>query len=232
MGDLAPLRIWTFFMTLTLGIVRAAGPQASIAGGPTPLLQTGSGTLLERAIRKLRDLGLGTVLTTIHEQQEPVAAQARRQGADLLLLPTGETETLPWIVRALPVPETLRSSGTRVLLLQVDAPLIGVETLARLLSVADEMMDGEAMGEADADPRLLVPVAEGGALEPDAAGALLLVFPRGYSRSEATDMGDAIARLAPIPVPVNDRHATLRIRDLPTYRRHFPDAFRRRFQKW
>jgi CTP:molybdopterin cytidylyltransferase MocA len=224
-------------MTQTLGVVRAAGPQASIAGGPTPLLQTGSGTLLEGAIRQLRDVGVERIIATIHAQQEPVAAQARRQGAETRLLPTGEAESLSWILRVLGEGAPPLPPGSRILLLHVDAPLLAHGTLHALLAAGDGAATAPTPMSA---PTRFVPIRSrdgtGPAPEaapadavgdPEAAGATLLLLPHGLAAAT-----DDIPEPASVPVFVEDRHAALRIRDLPTYRRHFPEAFRRRFQKW
>jgi molybdopterin-guanine dinucleotide biosynthesis protein A len=230
-------------MTAIIGIVRAAGPQAAIAGGPTPLLQTGEGSLLECAIRKVSPFVSAPTVVTVRTHQEPVAAQARRQGAQVLFLPPDGVETEEWIVEALA--DTIGfAPGTRLLLLRVDAPLIAPETLQRL---AEATIPGAAGADPGPDhghgpdpdhghghdpgPLVkrglagLVPVHDAGdGPDPERAGVVRIDLSGPCERPFAPPNWFAI--------PVPDRHVNVRLRDVATYRRHFPDAFRRRFQKW
>lgn len=215
-------------MKQIIGVVRAAGPQAAIAGGPTPLLQTGNGTLLERAIRSLRAVTEVPLFVTVQEHHGPVAAQARRQGAHVISLPSGTEETLPWIVSTLSVSgEVSLGTGARILLLRVDAPLIASDTLRQLSETPVQASSGTA--EQGEGLPLIIPFSGADeALDPEGVGVMAVDVPEGTHADAFTEptWGPRVG------VPVEDRHLKLRLRDVATYRRHFPDAFRKRFQKW
>jgi CTP:molybdopterin cytidylyltransferase MocA len=226
--------------TPVLAVIRAAGPQAAIAGGPTALLQTGDGTLLQCALRKARALGsdLGpsvgdlSVVVTVRQQHGPVVAQARREGARLLIVPTGTPESEAWILDAVQR-EGWAPGGARMLLLRVDAPLVTAATLERLAQA--EM---PAPVDASASNGLVPVLEEEARPDPERAGIVRLDLPAYLPAWKGQAAPGVEGPGAPLPEPiwrplvVTDRFVNVRLRDVATYRRHFPEAFRRRFQKW
>jgi molybdenum cofactor cytidylyltransferase len=204
-----------------LGVIPAAGRSTRIGGGPKPLLETGSGTFLARVVRALRDGGVGEVVVGVRDDPGPVAAEARRCGAKALV-PEGVDEGPIATVRS--VLRRTEAGGplpAAIVLLPADYPLVSPSTVAAVLA---------AWRRSGAS--LVRPRHEGRTGHPPLfAGPLLDALlsphlPRG-ARSVVEEHGDEA-----VLVDVDNPGILVDVDTLPEYRRHFPDAFRRRFQKW
>lgn len=205
-----------------LGVVPAAGLSSRIGGGPKPLLETGSGTFLAGVVQALRAGGANPVVVGVRNDPGPVAAEARRSGAEVLVPTQVEDGPVATLRTALlqarnggaPSPQAL-------LLLPADFPLVKGETVRALV---------EAWRETGA---VLVLPLEGGRTGHPAlfAGPLLdeLLDP---SLPEGARSVVEAHRDGALEVPVDDPGIHVDVDTLPEYRRHFPGPYRKRFQKW
>ncbi|CAN5639373.1 hypothetical protein BH23GEM11_BH23GEM11_20490 [soil metagenome] len=221
-----------------VGIIPCADHSGAIGGAPPPLLQTGDGSFLERAISHLRVAGVGLVLVGVRDRRDPVAARALRAGGTVVEVGAGEHDPGGSLraagerIRSGEDPQAAGStdSVTGFLYLPATYPLIRAETMAELT---------RAWREAETIPGILAPVLP---TDSPRAGVpwweLAPLFLRGpHPETRMTKgpgaEGPGHAQDAPLTrVEVVDPGVSERIDTLPLYRRHFPQAFRKRFQKW
>ncbi len=204
-----------------IGIIPAAGRSTRIGGGPKPLLATGDGTFLERAIRALQAAEPDSIHVGVRHDPGPVAAAARRAGARTHIpeeVDDGPIATIRTVLR------TLRDEGTppnAILLLPVDFPLLQPETVAALSRKWRE-----------SDAHLVLPRMKGRTGHPALLGGPLLDELLEPDLSEGAKSVVKRHADAAIHLEVDDRGILIDIDTLPEYRRHFPQAYRKRFQKW
>jgi len=241
-----------------IAVIPEAPERAAIGGAPLPLLQGDGGTFLEGAIRALRLAGAARVLVAAAEARGPVGVMALREGAEVISLPrrpdSATSYPRPEAPRDLgakttpdgtppdqtpqeqmlqeqmlpdwtPPPFELEAlapwvSGERdpiapsLLILPVTFPKVALRTLEQLRDFAATTQKGGP------DEVRVVQAVHGGVW----GMPLAVVGPwLGLGWAELPH-----AR----PCAVEDAGATLQVTTLPVYRRLFPDAFRKRFQKW
>jgi molybdenum cofactor cytidylyltransferase len=203
-----------------LGVVPAAGRSTRIGGGPKPLLETGAGTFLERVVATLREGGADRVVVGVRDDSGPVAATARRAGAEVLVPTDVETGPIATVRAALAGPLE-RSEVDAALLLPADFPLVRKETVDALLrrwraGGGDLLLPRQ--GGRTGHPALFAGPLLHELLEPGLPEGARSVVERHRERA--------------VEVEVEDPGIHVDVDTLPDYRRHFPDAYRKRFQKW
>ena len=214
-----------------LGVIPAAGLSSRIGGNPKPLLETGSGTFLARIIQALREGGADPIMVGVRDDPGPVAAEARRAGARVLVPPdleAGPVATLQAALRLVRREGSVagadgesRSPVNALLFLPSDFPLVQGATVRALV---------EAWRETGAP--LVLPLEGGRTGHPALfAGPLLDELLDPTLPEGARSVVDA-HRSEAVQVPVDDTGVHVDIDTLPEYRRHFPTAYRKRFQKW
>jgi molybdenum cofactor cytidylyltransferase len=208
-------------MSRVLGVIPAAGRSSRIGGRPKPLLDTGEGTLLERVVGALRGGGADPVVVGVREDPGPVAAEARRLGARTLVPESVEEGPVATLRSAL---ESARAEGEppgALLYLPADVPLVQPGTVVALVTAWRET-----------GAHLVLP-REGGRTGHPAlfAGPLLDELLDPHLPEGARSVVEA-HRSAAVEVPVEDPGIHVDIDTLSDYRRHFPAAHRKRFQKW
>ncbi len=208
-------------MSRILGVIPAAGRSSRIGGGPKPLMDTGEGTLLERAVGALRGGGADPVVVGVREDPGPVAAEARRLGARALVPEGVEEGPVATLRSAL---ETVRAEGAppaALLYLPADIPLVRSGTVAALVTAWRET-----------GAHLVLPWEGGKTGHPALfAGPLLDALVDPHLPEGARSVVEA-HRSEALEVPVDDPGIHVDIDTLSDYRRHFPSAHRKRFQKW
>jgi len=204
-----------------LGLIPAAGLSSRMGGSPKPLLETGSGTFLQRIVTTLRVGGIDRVWVGVRDSSGPIAAEARRWGATTFVPedpdsgPIGSLQTAIRLARLEPHPPSA------IVVNPADLPLVRVATLERLLAAWRE----------ERRP-LVLPATEGKTGHPGLFGALLWDallapdLPQGARSVVEAHRAEAVL------VEVADPGIHIDIDTLSEYRRQFPDAFRKRFQKW
>ncbi|TVP49114.1 MAG: hypothetical protein EA350_02465 [Gemmatimonadales bacterium] len=227
-----------------VGVIPCADRSGAIGGAPPPLLQTGEGSFLERAIALLRVAGVDQVLVGVRDRRDPVAAEALRAGASVVEVAEGDRDPAASLRAAGaavrgggpgvqgesgsppgPGPAVDPAPVSTYLCLPPTFPLIRKDTMEEL---------ARAWREAASPARILAPV-----LPADSPRAgipwweLAPLFLRGPDPAARLpqDPGHPPDAL-PVRVEVVDPGVAERIDTLPLYRRHFPQAFRKRFQKW
>ncbi len=204
-----------------IGIIPAAGRSSRIGGNPKPLLDTGSGTFLERTVRALGEGGAASVHVGVRHEAGPVTAAVRRLGARPHVpvdVDDGPIATIRTVIR------TLRDEGeapAAILFLPVDIPEVTPKVVRALVESwcqFDAPLVLPASRGRTGHPALFSGVLLDELLEPDLAeGARTIV-----------ERHRADARI----IEVDDEGILIDIDTLPEYRRRFPDAYRKRFQKW
>ncbi len=203
-----------------VGVVPAAGRSTRI-GNPKPLLDAGGRTFLERVVAALRGGGVERVLVGVREGQGPIPAHALRLGAEVFVpdgVDEGPIATLRGAIRRL---EDEDPPVDALLLHPADHPLVTAETVAALVerySVGDTPLVRPVLNGTTGHPVVL-----GRALFPELLAPNL---PEG-ARTVVDRRRDEGAL-----VEVEDRGVLADIDTLGEYRRHFPDSYRKRFQKW
>jgi hypothetical protein len=187
-----------------------------IGGAPPVLLETGAGSFLERAARALRDAGATRILVLAPNPQGPVAALAARTGCEILPLPEGPLTPEAALSPLLSDLRMEAEAPTQLGLLLHDPlyPLVRPETFQALVRA----------GQEPGTPK-------GGWILP-AEGPVPRFLPS--TPPFPPDWGDPAEGGTPPPlrIPLEDPGAGIRVDTLPLYRKHFPGAFRKRFQKW
>lgn len=208
-------------MSPVLGVVPAAGRSSRI-GNPKPLLDADGATFLERTVGVLREGGASRVVVGVREDRGPIHATALRTGAHVLVPEDVEDGPITSVRAALDWWESEEEgSPEALLLLPVDHPKVEAATVAALLRAFQ-----------DEGASLVLPVHGGHSGHPVLfAGALLEEL-----REEGLEEGARTVvhrhREAALEVEVSDRGVLVDIDTLPEYRRHFPQSYRKRFQKW
>jgi len=217
---------------LLVGVIPCADRSGAIGGAPPPLLQTGDGSFLERAVALLRVAGVDRILVGVRDRRDPVAAQALRAGGTVVEVAAGEHDpgaslrAAGDLVRGDSAPGAAGSDfDPTFLCLPPTYPLVRDDTMDDL---------ARAWREAAGPPGILAP-----ALPADSPRAgipwwdLAPLFLLGPDPAARLPEGpDAPPGDLPVRVEVVDPGVAERIDTLPLYRRHFPQAFRKRFQKW
>ncbi|TVP57865.1 MAG: hypothetical protein EA351_05070 [Gemmatimonadales bacterium] len=204
-----------------IGVIPAAGRSSRIGGNPKPLLDTGSGTFLECTVRALAGGGAESVHVGVRHETGPVSAAVQRLGARPHVPPEvedGPIATIRTVIR------TLRAEGSTpaaILFLPVDIPGVTagiVRALVQEWKESDARLVLPAHRGRTGHPALFSGVLLDELLEPDLAEGARTIVER-----HRTD-----ARI----VEIDDEGILIDIDTLPEYRRRFPEAYRKRFQKW
>lgn len=204
-----------------VGVVPAAGRSSRI-GNPKPLLDADGRTFLERVVDALREGGIGRILVGTREPRGPIPALVLRLGAEVIT---------PERVEDGPI-ATLRAGLTRivagetpvdaVVYFPVDFPLVTGATVAAL--VEERARSGAPMVRPRQDGRTGHPVLFGSEL-------FLELQECGLGTEGARTVVER-HRAEGAEVAVEDPGIHIDIDTLPEYRRHFPQSYRKRFQKW
>ena len=243
-------------MNRLLGVIPAADRGGQIGGAPPPLLQTGEGTFLERAITLLRSVGVERVVVGVRDARDPVAAQALRAGAEVVEV--GAEGRDPGASLEAVEGKTASTGGSAGI---GGSAAAGDSAAAGALIPAGDSTSAES-GEESVSFLLLPPTYPGvsastvramieewrGAGEAAKVAAPLLpegtslahlpwhelapLILRGPGAADRLRTPGALGGADLLRIPVTDPGVGERIDTLPLYRRHFPQAFRRRFQKW
>jgi molybdenum cofactor cytidylyltransferase len=202
-----------------VGVIPAAGRSTRI-GNPKPLLDADGRTFLDRAVWTLRQGGLEEVLVGVRESRGPTYASALRTGARVVVPVQVDDGPIATIRAALQWTTDGERPGALVIL-PVDHPRVEPATVSALV---DAFVEGDAS--------LVLPVFEGRSGHPILIAGPLL------DELEEPELAEGArtvvrrhretARLLEVP----DRGILVDIDTLPEYRRHFPEAYRKRFQKW
>jgi molybdenum cofactor cytidylyltransferase len=203
-----------------VGVVPAAG-RSSRMGNPKPLLDADGRSFLARVVAALREGGTADVFVGVREEKGPISAEARKAGARLLVPGDVEDGPVATVRAAIHQVEGSDPPIDGFLLHPADHPLVAPATVERLLEAAAEgrsaivapVHRGES-GHPVFFHRSLFPEL----LEPDLEEGARSVVRR--------------HREASLEIPVEDAGVLADINTLAEYRRHFPDSYRKRFQKW
>lgn len=235
-------------MTPLVGVIPAADRGGHIGGAPPALLQTGEGTFLERAIAVLRAAGVERIIVGVRDARDPVAAQARRGGAEVAEVePEGRDPgaSLGAAQRCMagtggltgageaPVggPSAVADAsdasgwvGVSFLLLPPTYPEVKESTVRTLI---------QGWQEAEEAPIVAAPLLpEGTSVAHLPWHELAPLILRGDGAADRLRAPETVEGPNLLRIPVTDPGVGQRIDTLPLYRRHFPQAFRKRFQKW
>lgn len=209
-----------------IGVIPAAGRSSRI-GNPKPLLDADGATFLERTVGLLREGGIGTVFVGVREERSPIGAMAGRTGARIVIPDDpdrGPVATLRAVV--IEAQEFAGGAPGAFIFLPVDHPLVKAATIGELIE------RWRATGR-----DLVVPVHRERRGHPILLGPTILqeLAHRepaiGAGEEDLADLLHPHDHAAEL-VEVDDRGVLVDIDTLAEYRRHFPAAYRRRFQKW
>jgi molybdenum cofactor cytidylyltransferase len=114
------------------GVVPSSGTSTRM-GRPKGLLEVGGRSFLRRTVAALADGGCDPVLVIVAEGEEALAAEAAAAGASVLLNPEPGDGPITSLRIAL---AALDASVEGVAYLPVDHPMVGAETVRRLLEAA------------------------------------------------------------------------------------------------
>ncbi|TVP75802.1 MAG: hypothetical protein EA352_07265 [Gemmatimonadales bacterium] len=223
-----------------VGVVPAAGRSGRMGGSAKPLLDTGEGTFLERVVRALREGGASAVVVGVREDPSPLAAHARELGTRVLVPPGLEEGPIATLRAALDGPSAEGPGGgdhgqapDAILYLPADMPLVRPETVAAVVRGWAEEPES-AHSSPPTRPTVVLPQWRGQTGHPAlfAGSALQDLLEPDLPEGARTVVEHHRAAGTLKTVPVEDRGTTVDIDTVPEYRRHFPRAFRKRFQKW
>lgn len=220
-----------------IGVVPDVRGRSSIGGAPLPLVQGDGETFLERAVRGLRSAGCTRVLVGVSEPRGPVAAVALRAGAEPVRLEQATFPSTPPTSALLDLQELalLVSDGLGpdelppgVVLLPVGFATLRFESLAavraHVASTATvSRVANQPMGASDRG-------LEGFSVHACYRGVPGAPIGLGGHWTRGGASGTGLQTLDPLEL--DDPGVVLNLTTLPLYRRHFPDAHRKRFQKW
>lgn len=207
-------------MSQVVGVVPAAG-RSTRMGSPKPLLEADGRSFLQRVIAALSEGGCRPVLVVVRDPSGPVGAMARGAGAGVVRNPDPSAGPISSLRAG------LRSASERYEVEEVEAcafcpvdhPKVRAATVSVLL---------EALREDDADA--VVPSHGDRRGHP-------VVFRHTLFRELLEDDLEEGARTvlhrheeSLREVPVDDPGVLVDIDTLSDYRRHYPDAYRKRFQ--
>ena len=185
-------------------------------GTPKAMLDADGRTFLERVIHALQEGGCARVLVALPTPKGPVAAKAGEAGATVVTNPSPEDGPIGSLRAAL---RSLEPSVEGVAFCPVDYPLLQADTVRMLLA---EYHSNESP--------LTLPTFEGKRGHP-------VVFRRSlFDELLDEDLPEGAKTVVhrhldvAALVAVEDGGAVIDIDDLIDYRRHFPNAYRQRFQ--
>ena len=184
-------------------------------GTPKAMLDAGGRTFLERVIQALRDGGCARVLVALPTPKGPVAANAGEAGALVVTNPSPEDGPIGSLRAAL---HTLDPAVEGVAYCPVDYPLLQADTVRSLLTEFRSSQTPLALPtfrDKRGHPVVFRRTIFQELLDDD--------LPRGAKTVVYRHLD--VATL----VPVEDEGSVIDIDDLTDYRRHFPDAYRKRF---
>jgi molybdenum cofactor cytidylyltransferase len=210
-------------MSEILGVVPAAGRSARM-GNPKPLLEADGSTFLETVVSTLREGGVDVVAVGVREGSGPIHATAVRSGAQVLVPPAVDDGPIASVRAALAWWEREHGSLTApgaLVLLPVDHPKVRPGTVRAMIDAF----------RSDLAP-LVVPAYREKTGHPVLFGRALLEELRGGELEEGARTVVRRHKDEARTVEVDDPGILMDIDTLPDYRRAYPDAFRRRFQKW
>jgi hypothetical protein len=204
------------------GLVPAADARAAIGGAPSPLLRSDDGTFLERAVAQLREAGVQGILVSVRDPRGPVAAAARRAGAEVIEVSGAEPDPVGSLRAAMADEADPPGEEPAWLVLPPAFSLLRPDTLTRILEgwrTAPEAVRLVAPDAAPSTPwRSLAPIIVHGA--------------PGLEALDAACAGREPERGHLLRIPVQDPGSVTPVDTLAVYRRHFPAVYRKRFQKW
>lgn len=206
-------------MPRIVGVIPAAGRSTRI-GNPKPLLDADGRTFLDRAVSTLREGGIDQILIGVRESRGPIHAAAVRTGARVTV-PAQVDDGPIATIRAALQREDDEGRPDALVILPVDHPRVDSATVSALV---------EAF--AQGDDHLVLPVYEGRSGHPILVAGPLLDELQEPDLAEGARTVVRRHREAARLLDVPDRGILVDIDTLPEYRRHFPTAFRKRFQKW
>lgn len=198
-----------------VGIVPAAG-RSSRMGSPKPLLDAGGPSFLQRVVGALSRGGCRPVLVVVRETDGPVAAMARRAGALAVENPDPSDGPISSLRAAL---RSLREPVAGCAFCPVDHPRVSPETVAALLEAfrgGDDPVVVPRHGDRRGHPVLFRRAVFAELLEEELEEGARTVLRRHEDRVRE--------------LPVDDPGILVDIDTRAEYRRHFPEAYRRRFQ--
>lgn len=208
-------------MSRVVGVVPAAG-RSTRMGSPKPLLEADGRSFLQQVVAALADGGCRPVLVVVRDPTGPVGAMARGAGAGVVHNPdpaAGPISSLRAGLRSAPERYEVDGNVDACAFCPVDHPKVRASTVAKLL---------EALRESDGDA--VVPTHDGRRGHP-------VVFRNTLFHELLEDELEEGARTvlrrhedSVREVPVDDPGILVDIDTLSDYRRHYPDAYRKRFQ--
>lgn len=198
-----------------VGIVPAAGRSRRM-GSPKPLLDADGRSFLQRVVAALSGGGCAPVLVVVRDPSGPVAAMARGAGARAVENPDPSAGPISSLRAAL---RSLEEPAEGCAFCPVDHPRVGAETVERLLR-AFEDTDAPVVvprhGERRGHPVIFRKCLFRELLEEELEEGARTVLRR--HRDEVLE------------VEVDDGGVLVDIDTIGEYRRHYPDAYRQRFQ--
>jgi len=196
-------------------VVPASG-RSTRMGSPKPLLDADGLSFLQRVVGALSGGGCRRVLVVVRDPDGPIAAMGRRAGGAVVENPDPEEGPITSLRAGL---DRLEDDAAGCAYCPVDHPLVEAATTRRLL---------EAFRASGAP--VVVPRFRGRRGHP-------VVFRRSLFEELREDGLEEGARTVVrrhddrvLEVEVDDRGVTVDVDTLREYRRHFPDAYRKRFQ--
>jgi molybdenum cofactor cytidylyltransferase len=184
-------------------------------GTPKAMLDAGGRTFLERVIHALHSGGCARVLVALPTPKGPVAAKAGEAGAVVVTNPAPEDGPIGSLRAAL---RTLDPAVEGLAYCPVDYPLLQADTVRSLLLEFHSSQRPLALPtfrEKRGHPVVFRRTVFEELLDDDLPQGAKTVVHRHLD----------VAAL----VPVEDEGSIIDIDDLTDYRRHFPDAYRKRF---
>jgi len=184
-------------------------------GTPKAMLDAGGRTFLERVVQALRDGGCTGILVVLPTQKGPVAAKAAGTGALVVTNPSPEDGPIGSLRAAL---RALNPDAEGVAYCPVDYPLLQADTVRAVLTEFHSTKSALALPsfkDKRGHPVVFRRTLFDELLNEDLPQGAKTVVHRHLD----------VAAL----VEVEDKGAVIDIDDLSDYRRHFPDAYRKRF---
>lgn len=197
------------------GVVPAAG-RSSRMGSPKPLLDADGRTFLQRVVGALSGGGCVPVLVVVRDPSGPVAAMARGAGAGVVENPDPSAGPISSLRAAL---RSLDDPVAGCAFCPVDHPRIDPETVERLLEVFRESGAPAVVprhGDRRGHPVVFREALFAELLEDELDEGARTVLHR--HRDDVRE------------VEVEDAGILVDIDTISEYRRHYPDAYRERFQ--
>lgn len=197
------------------GVIPAAG-RSTRMGSPKPLLDAGGRSFLQRVVGALSGGGCTPVVVVVRDPDGPVAAMARRAGARPVENPDPSAGPISSLRTAL---RSLEEDVEGCAFCPVDHPRIAPQTVKRLLEAFRE--SGAPVVVPRHGGRRGHPVFFRSGLFPELLEEGLEEGARTVLRRHEADVRE---------VEVQDAGVLVDIDTLSEYRRHYPDAYRQRFQ--